>query len=255
MEDVAKFKKKVESQIERSYMGNVVLFPFLDETFGAILEEMCKYEKATYSKYGRIKNADRNRYILSQYDIVKTSILNNLIDCDGKKEFEKAVKNNKNNLDALIRHSNRQIRNYEYYLRSKSNEINDKLQLNEFQQQKEEFQRNMAEFRQANIKNEIKGNSNEYIMKKSFLFFFEIYDNEKTISEYKNKINQFLRDSEYEYEETLEKNRDQAISKINDLFDTINEGIDNFKGNIKDLRDFIQKLELKIYETIGINDE
>jgi len=70
MEDVAKFKKKVESQIERSYMGNVVLFPFLDETFGAILEEMCKYEKANYSKYGRIKNADRNRYILSQYDIL-----------------------------------------------------------------------------------------------------------------------------------------------------------------------------------------
>ena len=70
MEDVAKFKKKVESQIERSYMGNVVLFPFLDETFGAILEEMCKYEKANYSKYGRKENADRNRYILSQYDIL-----------------------------------------------------------------------------------------------------------------------------------------------------------------------------------------
>ena len=113
----------------------------------------------------------------------------------------------------------------------------------------------MMEFRQANIKNEIKGNPNEYIKKKSFLFFFKIYDNEKTILEYKNKINQFLRDSEYEYEEILEKNRDQAITRINDLFGTINEGIDNFKGNIKDLRDFIQKLELKIYETLGINDE
>ena len=199
--------------------------------------------------------SDIKERILSQFDNVKTAILNNLNDCDGKKEFEKAVKNNKNNLDALIRYSNRQIANYEYYLRKKSNEINDKLQLNEFQQQKEEFQRNMMKFRQANINNEIKGNSNEYIMKKSFLFFFKIYDNEKTIFEYKNKINQFLGDSEYEYGETLEKNRDKAISKINDLFDTINEKIDNFKGNINDLRDFIQKLELKIYETLGINEE
>ena len=69
MEDVAKFKKRVESAIERSYMGNVVLFPFLDETYGAILEEMCKYAKASFSKFGKIINADRNRYILSQYDI------------------------------------------------------------------------------------------------------------------------------------------------------------------------------------------
>ena len=201
------------------------------------------------------KFSETKERILSRFDDVKTAILNNLNDCDGEKEFEKAVKNNKNNLDALIKYSNRQIKNYEDYLRNKSNEINDKLQLNEFQQQKEEFQRNMMKFRQANIKNEIKGNTNEYIKKKSFLFFFKIYDNKKTIFEYINKINQFLRDSEHEYEETLEKNRDKAIFRINELFGTINEGIDNFKGNINDLRDFIQKLELKIYETLGINEE
>ena len=69
MEDVIKFKKRIESAIERSYMGNVVLLPFLDETYGAILEEMCKYQKAPFEKYGKIVNADRNRYILSQYDV------------------------------------------------------------------------------------------------------------------------------------------------------------------------------------------
>ncbi len=69
MEDVIKFKKRIESAIERSYMGNVVLLPFLDETYGAILEEMCKYQKAPLEKYGKIINADRNRYILSQYDV------------------------------------------------------------------------------------------------------------------------------------------------------------------------------------------
>ena len=69
MEDVIKFKKRIESAIERSYMGNVVLLPFLDETYGAILEEMCKYQKAPFEKYGKIINADRNRYILSQYDV------------------------------------------------------------------------------------------------------------------------------------------------------------------------------------------
>ena len=69
MEDVIKFKKRIESAIERSYMGNVVLLPFLDETYGAILEEMCKYQKEPFEKYGKIINADRNRYILSQYDV------------------------------------------------------------------------------------------------------------------------------------------------------------------------------------------
>jgi len=69
MEDVIKFKKRIESAIERSYMGNVVLLPFLDETYGAIFEEMCKYQKAPFEKYGKIVNADRNRYILSQYDV------------------------------------------------------------------------------------------------------------------------------------------------------------------------------------------
>ena len=69
MEDVIKFKKRIESAIERSYMGNVVLLSFLDETYGAILEEKCKYQKAPFEKYGKIINADRNRYILSQYDV------------------------------------------------------------------------------------------------------------------------------------------------------------------------------------------
>ena len=69
MEELEGFKRRVESAIERCYMGNVVLFPFLDETFGALLEEMCKYAKIDFKKYGKIINSDRNRYILSQYDI------------------------------------------------------------------------------------------------------------------------------------------------------------------------------------------
>lgn len=69
MEDVEGFKRRIESSIERCYMGNVILLPFLDETYGAILEDLCKYSNIEFKKYGKIINSDRNRYILSNYEI------------------------------------------------------------------------------------------------------------------------------------------------------------------------------------------
>lgn len=69
MESIIEFKKKILSYIDRVYDGKEILLNFLDETESAILEEVCRYEKVPFYKYGGIENSERNRYVLSNYDV------------------------------------------------------------------------------------------------------------------------------------------------------------------------------------------
>ena len=46
----------------------------------------------------------------------------------------------------------------------------------------------------------------------------------------------------------------KAKSKIKNLFELINGKIENFNGNIEDLKKLVEHIELKIYETLGINN-
>lgn len=71
MEELDYFKKNIESQIKKAFDGNVVLFSFLDLSYGAILEKYAKKYKVPFYKYGHIINSERNRYILSYYDVSK----------------------------------------------------------------------------------------------------------------------------------------------------------------------------------------
>ena len=69
MESLENLKRKIESSINRFYEGHVILFPFFDENNSEIFENICKSNHVNYYKSGGIINADRNRYILSNYDV------------------------------------------------------------------------------------------------------------------------------------------------------------------------------------------
>ena len=72
MEVVEDFRKKILSNINKVIDGKVVLLNFLDETEASILEDICNKEKIPYYRYGGIENSDRNRYILSNYEVEDT---------------------------------------------------------------------------------------------------------------------------------------------------------------------------------------
>ncbi len=72
MEVVEDFRKKILSNINKVIDGKVVFLNFLDETEASILEDICNKEKIPYYRYGGIENSDRNRYILSNYEVEDT---------------------------------------------------------------------------------------------------------------------------------------------------------------------------------------
>ena len=69
MEELIEFKKKIQSDIIKVFSGHEVLYDFLDENEASILEDLCNKNNVTYYKYGGFINSDRNRYILSNYDV------------------------------------------------------------------------------------------------------------------------------------------------------------------------------------------
>ena len=181
-------------------------------------------------------------------------VLDRINNCNGINNFNDIVSRNKKTLDDLLNNAKDEVDKFEKFLKEKSDEINEKFNLKEFEKQKEEFIRNMKEFKQANVGNKISGSSSSYIKTKKFFFFFDVFDEEKTVKEYKTTVENFLEDSKNEFIKVLRQNMNKAKSKIKNLFELINGKIENFNGNIEDLKKLVEHIELKIYETLGINN-
>lgn len=87
MEELEYFKKTLESQIRKALNGGFVLLPFMDLTFGSIIEEYANRYKIPFYKYGHIINSERNRYILSIYDVNREDFKINLYKISYNKKF------------------------------------------------------------------------------------------------------------------------------------------------------------------------
>lgn len=68
MDELEGFKKRIHSLIERVYDGHVILLPFLDMAWASILLEETKYESFNVYFNGGVNDADRNRFVLTNYD-------------------------------------------------------------------------------------------------------------------------------------------------------------------------------------------
>ena len=80
MEDVIKFKKRIESAIERSYMGNVVLLPFLDDKKMLELEinnRQLNSEEETENKWGDSYLFNKNELNVNDIHYTIYQIYNN----------------------------------------------------------------------------------------------------------------------------------------------------------------------------------
>ena len=69
MEDITSFTKKINSFIKRGEDGNVVLLNFCDDAERSVIEKLTRYSSLNVKFYGGIINADRERCIISPYDI------------------------------------------------------------------------------------------------------------------------------------------------------------------------------------------
>lgn len=69
MDELIEFNKKILSLINKVNDGRVVLLNFLDENEASIVEDLCNKNHVNYYYNGGIDNSDRNRYLLSNYDV------------------------------------------------------------------------------------------------------------------------------------------------------------------------------------------
>lgn len=87
MDELIDFKKKILSDIKRVEEGRVVLYDFLDDNEGSILEDLCNKNKIPFYKYGGIIDSDRNRYLLSLYDVDNNDFKINVYRVDYNKRY------------------------------------------------------------------------------------------------------------------------------------------------------------------------
>ena len=87
MEDVNDFKKIILSDINKVFDNRVILLDFLDDNQSSIVEELCNKNNIPFYKYGGFINSDRNRYILSYFDVKKEDFKINVYKIDYNKRY------------------------------------------------------------------------------------------------------------------------------------------------------------------------
>ena len=113
----------------------------------------------------------KSKKIKNLFNDKSETVLDRINNCNGKNNFNDIVSKNKKTLDDLLDNAKDEVDKFEKFLKEKSDEINEKFNLKEFEKQKEEFIRNMKEFKQANVGNKISGSSSSYIKTKKFFSF------------------------------------------------------------------------------------
>ena len=81
------FIRHLESNIKRYYESKVIITPFLDEHYGALLEDIANKNGVIYYKDGGIINSERNRYILSLFDVNKSDFKINIYKVKYNKKY------------------------------------------------------------------------------------------------------------------------------------------------------------------------
>ena len=105
----------------------------------------------------------------------------------------------------------------------------------------------MRDFRNDTMSNDVPTNSNKYIeLESHWYWFFDLYKKfkkEKSVSNYKNKFNDFFTKIKEDIMEIIKNNQKKAIENIQVIINLSNSDISDYKGKMDLFKERIEELE------------
>ena len=158
------------------------------------------------------------------------------------------------------------------FLKETNKKIIQKLNLEELEQKKKDFEKEMENIRKLAISESVDSKSSSYVQthisyyqesykKRVFLWFKKtyyrtvserVYEHSNTVKKYKETIEQFFRNAEFNSIENVKNNKKEIYNNINGIFEKFDDSLDGFKNNIVQLKEYIDDMEKFIYNQTGV---
>jgi hypothetical protein len=219
---------------------------------------------------------DTEKKIKNFFERYKNLIYEEINNCSNESGFTRMVENNKYRLENLKDLVQTESANFKDRLRRENAEIIRKLNLQELEGKKKDFQNQMNKIKALTISDSVDSSSSAYIQshmhtysytesyKERFLLFFKrtkyrtvykterVYEHGNTIKKYKEEISNFFKNAKENSIENIYNNRKRTVNNIENIFSKFNESVDSFQNNIDTLKEYIDDIERFIYEQTGI---
>ena len=219
---------------------------------------------------------DTEKKIKNFFERYKNLIYEEINNCSNESGFTRMVENHKYRLENLKDLVQTESANFKDRLRRENAEIIRKLNLQELEGKKKDFQNQMNKIKALTISDSVDSSSSAYIQshmhtysytesyKERFLLFFKrtkyrtvykterVYEHGNTIKKYKEEISNFFKNAKENSIENIYNNRKRTVNNIENIFSKFNESVDSFQNNIDTLKEYIDDIERFIYEQTGI---
>ena len=182
------------------------------------------------------------------FNYAKDDIYYEINHCDGESDFERIVDINERRLNRLRDDVNRICREFKGNLEKiNNNEIINKLNLKEFKEEKRKFEKAMKNFREANMCNDVSNSASTYIesSRKWYCFFAKRFNKEKTLDNYRSRINRFFSENEIKSKNIVNANKNDSIKNITEIIEIFKNGIKGYEGKIETFQTKLFSISVK----------
>ena len=212
----------------------------------------------------KTEKSNRENKIMIEFRYLKNEINTNISNCSNtKKSFEDMVKEN-NKIFKEFNKISKKCNKLDTFLKNEYLNYLNKLNLKEMEKNKQEFEENIKNFKTTKIKNSTR-DASSYISHDTVEYRVwytiwikknseKVYNHENTISRYKKEINYIFDKGELDIKNRINKNTNNTINNINEIYRKFNEEVADFKQNFKEFQKIVEEIEKFIYQNLGITD-
>jgi hypothetical protein len=186
--------------------------------------------------------------------------------------FKKMVEDNNYYFEDLKEEVQEESKSFGKFLKKENKKIIEQLNLEELENKKKDFEKEMQKIRGLTISESVNSSSSSYVQthisyheesykKRVFLWFKKtcyrtvsetVYEHDNTIKKYKETIEYFFRNAEEKSIENVQDNKNEIYNNINSIFKKFNDSLGGFKNNIDKLKEYIDDMEKFIYKQTGV---
>jgi gas vesicle protein len=186
--------------------------------------------------------------------------------------FQTMIENNNIYFEDLKDDVKKESKSFGQFLKKENKKIIEQLNLEELENKKKDFEKEMQKIRGLTISENVNSSSSSYVQthisyheesyqKRVFLFFKKtyyrtvsetVYEHDNTIKKYKETIEYFFRNAENKSIENVKDNKKEIYNNIKSIFEKFNDSLGGFKNNIDKLKEYIDDMEKFIYKQTGV---
>jgi hypothetical protein len=197
--------------------------------------------------------------IEDEFRYLKKIIYSSISYCgETKSDFENMVRDNNENFEESINSISEKCEEFDEFLKEEYHNYIGKLNLEEMEKSKQEFEENINHFKTSKI--EKSSSASNYIshdIKNIYFWIFKIgtekvYNHKDTIKKYKISIDNIISKGKTDTKKRINFNAKKTINNINEIFKKFNDEVGGFKDNLNEFQKIVEEIENFIYKKLGI---